>query len=130
MILDTTFLIDILRNKQEASDKLKSLEKLNVPIAVAAPSIVEIFAGWHYSKKSDEEKGRIIDVLESQVIHDLDKESARKAGEIKGNLIKTGNDIELMDCMIAGIAYKNKETILTRNVKHFSKIKGINVETY
>ena|SRR3989344_3994944 len=130
MILDTTFLIDILRNKQEASDKLKSLEKLNIPIAVAVPSIVEIFAGLHYSKKSDEEKGRIIDVLESQVIHDLDKESARKAGEIKGNLIKTGNDIELMDCMIAGIAYKNKEPILTRNVKHFSKIKGINVETY
>ena len=130
MILDTTFLIDILRNKQEASDKLKSLEKLNVPIAVAAPSIVEIFAGLHYSKKSDEEKGRIIDVLESQVIHDLDKESARKAGEIKGNLIKTGNDIELMDCMIAGIAKVNNETLVTRNIKHFSRINGLKIENY
>ncbi len=73
---------------------------------------------------------KIAKVLESQMILDLDKESAEKAGEIDGLLIKEGKGIEPEDCMIAGIAKHHQETILTRNLKHFGRIKGISLETY
>lgn len=130
MILDTTFLIDLLRNKAEAVEKLKTIQRKNIPISITTPSIVEIYTGLQHTKKTENEKKKILEVLESQIIHNLDKESAEKAGEINGNLIKKGETINIVDSMIAGIAYKNNEPILTRNIKHFSKIKEIKVEAY
>ena len=38
--------------------------------------------------------------------------------------------IQPIDCMIAGIALIRKEKVLTRNVKDFSKIKDLEIETY
>ncbi len=130
MILDTTFLIDLLQNKIEATEKLRLLQTKNIPISIATSSIVEIWTGLYYTKKTEIEKKKILDVLESQIIHNLDKESAEKAGEINGALIKTGQQIEIIDSMIAGIAYKNNEPILTRNIKHFNKIKEVKIEVY
>jgi len=130
MILDTTFLIDLLQNQVEATEKLKLLQAKNIPISITTPSIVEIWTGLHYTKKTETEKKKILDVLESQIVHNLDKESAEKAGEINGSLIKKGEQIEIIDSMIAGIASKNNEPVLTRNIKHFGKIKEIKVETY
>lgn len=130
MIMDTSFLIDLLKNNKNAVNKLKYLQIKNIPVAATTPSIVEIWTGLSHLNKKEAEKKKIIEVIESQIIYDLDRESAEKAGEINGNLIKKGQQIEIIDSMIAGIAYKNNETILTRNIKHFSKIKEINVESY
>ncbi len=130
MILETTFLIDFLRNKPEAVEKLKFLRKKNIPISITTPSIVEIWTGLYHTKKTETEKKKILEVLESQIIHQLDKDSAKKAGEINGILARSGQSVGIVDSMIAGIACLNNEPILTRNIKHFGKIKNIKVESY
>ena len=38
--------------------------------------------------------------------------------------------IDPEDAMIAGIARTNKQRIITRNVKHFSDIEGVEIENY
>jgi len=54
-----------------------------------------------------------------------------KAAEIHGELIAKGNKIDNTDSLIAAIALTNNiNTIITRNKKHFERIKGIKVETY
>lgn len=38
--------------------------------------------------------------------------------------------IDPEDAMIAGIALINNETVLTKNVEHFSRIRDLKIETY
>ena len=130
MILDTYFLIDLFRNETKAIQKFIEIQRKNTPIAITTPSIVEICTGLYLTKKTETEKKKIMDVIESQIIRELDKESAQKAGEINGNLIKKGQHIGIIDSMIAGIAHRNNEPILTRNTKHFDRISEIKVEKY
>ena len=55
---------------------------------------------------------------------------AEKAGEIHGTLAKGGQGIDNIDAMIAATALLENETVLTRNIKHFSRVKGLRVESY
>lgn len=129
-LLDTTFLIDLMRGKQEAIEKLKQLESEMIPIFVSTPTIFELWTGIMATKKPDDEKQKVIEVISSVNNLELNLESAKAAGEINGILIKKGEMIDPEDCMIAGIAQTNNESILTRNTLHFGRIKGIKIETY
>jgi predicted nucleic acid-binding protein len=54
----------------------------------------------------------------------------RKAGKISGKLLTRGEEIDREDCIIGATALLNDEPILTRNVDHFSRIDGLEIETY
>ncbi|MBS3136929.1 hypothetical protein J4232_00725 [Candidatus Woesearchaeota archaeon] len=43
---------------------------------------------------------------------------------------KRGIPINPQDSMIAGIAIRNNESVLTRNTKHFERIDNLTIETY
>lgn len=130
MIFDTTFLIDILRNDQHALEKLEEITKSGEPQHITAVSVFELFSGVVRSQKQEQEKKNVLDILNSQNVLDFDTLAGIRAGQIDGQLIRQGNMNSPQDNMIAGIALAQKEKILTRNVKDFSKIPGLQVETY
>ena len=130
MILETTFLVDLLRGNQKAAEKLKYLQDLRTPLYIATPSIFELWSGLIHAKKSEQEKRKIVEVLDSQFILDLTKEASIKAGKIDGQLVLEGKKIEPEDSMIAGIAITNHEKVLTRNTEHFMRVPGLIVERY
>ena len=130
MILDTSFLIDLMDGLPEAIEKLKQLGQLKENCFITTPTIFELWSGIVQSDKPEQEKGKVLDILESQLILNFDKPSAEEAGRIDGILIKEGNVIDPEDCMIAGIAKINNEKVLTRNIKHFQKVPGIDLESY
>ncbi|MBI3027223.1 PIN domain-containing protein [Candidatus Woesearchaeota archaeon] len=127
--LDTTFLVDLLRGKKEISDLKEELSKSEPILAVAAPSIMELWAGACLAKASAAEKEKISELLESLEILNLDEKSAKEAGEIEAGLIGEGQIIETEDVMIAAIAKVHGEKIVTRD-SHYTKIHGLNVLKY
>ena len=127
MIADTSFLIDVM-NRLPAAVKL--LQEHKEPINITTISIFELWSGVSRSAKQEHEKIKIRDVLAGQIVHVLDESAAEKGGFIQGLLLKAGETIDPEDCMIAGIAINLREPILTRNVEHFKRIKGLLVETY
>ncbi|MBI4143851.1 PIN domain-containing protein [Candidatus Woesearchaeota archaeon] len=130
MILETSFLIDYMKGKEQAINKMNELIKTNTPITIATPSIFELFSGLEQSSKPIVEAEKIKQVLQEQSTWPLNEESARMGGQIHGNLISKSQEIEAIDAMIAGIATQRRETLLTRNTKHFSRVPGIKLETY
>jgi tRNA(fMet)-specific endonuclease VapC len=130
LIADTSFLIDIMMKEPAALDKAKKVEESGSTISVGAPSIFELFAGVALSRKSEEEKSKIMSTIASLPQLPLDFPSARAGGQIYGRKIKAGSTVDPEDAMLAGIAKLRSETIITRNVKHFTDIEGVNVETY
>ena len=129
MILETSFIIDFLRNESNAVSKMKDLKDKKIPYAITTPSVFELWSGLHSLEKSEKQKNNLDLFIEGQVILPLDKESAKEAGEIDGVLVKSGREIDVGDCMIAGIAITNNRKVLTRD-KHFDRIEGLKVEEY
>ena len=127
--LDTTFVVDLLRGRVEVERVIEGLDKSNEDIFIAAPSVMEIISGAEL-EKSGKEKEKALALFSRLVILSFDKESAILAGEIEAFLVLAGEAIEDKDIMIGAIAKSNREKLLTKNVKHFQRIRGLEVEGY
>lgn len=129
MITDTSFIIDLIRNKQFAIDKVIELKKKNIPLYITAITVFELMQGNKDIANADKMK-KLEELFDTLGIYSFDIQSAKISGKILRELIDEGMIIESEDAMIAGIAIKNSQSLLTRNVKHFQRIKGLTVETY
>ncbi len=130
MLADTSFIIDLMIGDKAAVEKAKEIEAKNTPLTVSAPTVFELYIGLSLSRKPEEEKNRILTIIESLPFLSLDLESSREGGRIYGEKKRSGSMIDPEDAMIAGIARAHSEKVLTRNLKHFQGIDGVNVEVY
>ncbi len=130
MMLDTGFIIDLMKEDSSAIEKLKKLALNKENYEVSTPTIFELYVGIALSRRSEEERDNVLKILSDFVVVPLSLAQAEKAGEIHGSLIKSGQEIDVVDSMIAGSALLENETVLTRNVRHFSRVKGLRVESY
>jgi tRNA(fMet)-specific endonuclease VapC len=131
MLLDTSFLIDLLRGKDKmAIQRAQELDKMLESKGVASITVMELWRGAMQSLSQEKEKRKVNELLSSLLLYPFNDREAKKAGEIEAELLKQGTMIDLEDIMIAGVAQTHHEPILTRNKKYFSQIRGIHVETY
>ena len=128
MILDTTVIIDILREDSKAVDKIKEIQKSTDAILTTSITVFELWQGLEI--KDSKKKEKILTVLQSIGLLSFDFNSAKEAGNIYRELRKKGITIDAEDTMIAGIAKIHNETLLTRNVKDFRRIENLEVEGY
>lgn len=130
MIADTSFIIDLLRNKISAVDKLEEIEKKKDSQIVTTPTIFELVVGIMMSSFPENEKSKIIEILKKFSILPLSLEESWKAGEIMGDLFKRGIPIDVIDAQISGIALYHNQIVVTRNTKHFERVNGLRIDTY
>jgi hypothetical protein len=60
----------------------------------------------------------------------FEKSTARIFGMVVGDLEKQGLPISDMDALIASVALEHDELLVTRNVRHFERVRGLRVESY
>ena len=128
--LDTSFIVDVLRGNEKIKIILQRLTDGSEAITVTSPSIMELVKGAYLGLDSKREIEGIERLVLSSVVLDFDKKSAFSAGKIEAELKKKGEMIQVEDIMIAAIVVENNETLLTRNVKHFERIKDLKIQTY
>lgn len=126
-VLDTTFLVDVIRGKKETEAILNS----NAPLLTTQINMYEVLEGFFLKKISQAKYLEIMQLFDNIRVLPLDDNAIIEAAKISSCLIKEGNTIADCDCLIAGIALSKGITIIvTKNVKDFEKIKGLEVETY
>jgi predicted nucleic acid-binding protein len=103
-----------LLNKEQKTKEL--LESLDADFYLTSVNAFEL---WYGRKKSE----LVFEVLESFNILDLDKNSAKLAGDILRELKNKGEIIDLKDVFIGAICIKNDVSLLTYNKKHFERLK-------
>jgi len=130
LLTDTSFLIDLMVGNEAAVEKARIIEAKGTPLIVSAPTVFELYVGLSLSSKAEEEKTRILAVLESLPFLPLDAESSKAGGLIFGDKKRVGSTIDPEDAMVAGIAKVHGEKVLTRNLKHFQGIDGVTIESY
>ena len=126
--LETSFLIDFLRGEPRAVHHFETLVKI-AGVTVAAPTIMEITTGAALNE-SRQEREKLNEFLSSITVLPLDREAALHAGDIAASLILAGEHLEAMDIQIGSIAAVNGQSLVTANVKHFSRIPGLIVQSY
>jgi predicted nucleic acid-binding protein len=130
LLADTSFLIDLMVGDKAAVEKAREIDAKGTPLIVSAPTVFELYVGISLGRKAEEEKARVLVVLESLPFLPLDVESSKAGGRIYGEKKRMGSTVDPEDAMVAGIARVHGEKVLTRNLKHFQGIEGVNVESY
>jgi tRNA(fMet)-specific endonuclease VapC len=130
MIADTSFIIDIMRANKEAIKKAEEIERTGSTIAVTSISIFELFVGVGLSIKQDYERNKITRILDGLSVISFDEDSAKEAGRIYAQKRRDGLVIDPEDSMIAGVCAKRNEILITRNIKHFSDIENVRIDSY
>lgn len=126
-VLDTTFLIDVLRGEKETLRILNSKE----PLLTTQINMYEVIRGLFIRKVTPSKFREIIETFDDVRLLSLDNRAIIKSAEISAQLIKRGTTISDCDCMTAGIALSNGvNTIVTRNAEHFKRINEVKVESY
>jgi len=125
--LDSTCIIDYLKGNKKA---IGIFEKYKNELTTTEINVFEIFHGIYLKQKFDEEE-IAKEFFNSIEVMPFDKTCGKIAAKIFTDLDKIGQYIEQNDCFIAAIMKKNRcEEVLTRNEKHFSRIKDIKVVSY
>ena len=128
--VDTSIFVDCLR-KEVIPSSINYLERLGNEYSGYTSSITaaELSVGAHLSKSPDALE-RTLELLNIVEVIDLDSRIAIDAGKIYADLIRSGKRIELNDCLIAATALSlGINRVVTRNKKHFFRIKDIEAVT-
>ena len=127
--LDTTALIDLYK---ENSELIKLLSSLDEPICTTAINSLEINFGLNPKRGDYEiEKEFYSRLINNLIVLDFNKEHIDESSSIFFELGSKGILIGKFDCMIAGTFLSNGvNKIITKNKKHFEKIKGLKVLSY
>ena len=131
MILDTSFLHDVMHDDEAAIKKASEIEADGSPVHIAAVTAYELYYGIERVEKSAAERERVNRVLDRFPLVDADRPIMQKAGRIDAQLDASGQPLDdLADVLIGATAATLEESILTRNVDHFERMQGVDVVTY
>lgn len=130
MIQDTSFIIDLLRGDENAERLLDSIEKEARPQKVSSVTVLELYEGVARAQMPESKQRRILDILDTKHVVSADRAVMRRAGKLSGELINGGERIEREDCIIAASALLNDEPVITRNIKHFERVDGLETRSY
>lgn len=129
MILDSTFVHDLVREEQVATDKLEDLIDAGTPVALSTVTVFEVGVGLRGAGAQYRQQfNSAVNALE---VVPLGTTEARRALEIQRDLYDRGEAIGARDVLIAGTAAERADArVLTRNVDEFERVDAIEVESY
>jgi len=124
-LLDTDTVSLIVR---KAPSVIKNLIKHeNDEICVSAITYAEICYGLE-KKKSDKLFNEVAPIIGKFTIVGFDNSQSEIYGKIRVELEKSGTPLGDMDILIAAAALSTKAILVSHNIRHFSKIKGLKIE--
>jgi len=131
-LLDTDTTSYLLKRNSPYHQKVfkKLLSHSPQDVAISSITVSELVSGLNQIPDHDRtHKKRVKEALEHFItainVIDFTLASALIYGEIRAQLKLKGNDIGAMDCLIAAHALSEKRILVTNNVKHFSRVKNL-----
>ena len=127
IVIDTDILIDLLRDKEYAVSKIRSLEK-NEELATTDINAFELYFGAYNSGDRARNITSTKGLLKTLTMIHTKEDSMETAGRIFAERKSKGKMIEIRDLLIAAIALQDGYKLLTNNRGHFEGIEGLDLQ--
>lgn len=126
-LLDTNAVVDALR---DSSSTVARRSRRQAPGSVGLPCLVhhELHYGALKSSRSEAELRRIQSL--AFPVLELLPEDAEAAAEIRLRLVRSGQNIGAYDLLIAAQAQIRKLTLVTRNLREFTRVPELKIEDW
>ncbi len=125
-MLDTNICIYVIKHKPEKV--FKKLQKINPSdVCISSVTYAELIYGVEKSAAVERNRLALSMMLSNIEIMNFGVLAATSYGMVRADLEKKGTPIGPLDMMIAGHAKSLGCTVVTNNVKEFSRVKGLKV---
>ena len=120
IIADSDVLIDFLRGNGDSAKRI-AIELETRSFGTTVITAFEIRSGARTARQ----RSAVDTLLDAMNILPFGPEEARIATEVRQQVESQGQPIGMADYMIAAICISNDGVLLTRNLKHFERVKGL-----
>jgi predicted nucleic acid-binding protein len=114
LLLDTTFLIDVLNDRRGRADLMERLIVEQYTLACCAINVAEVYVGLRTAEAQKTET-----LLRQLAYMPIRWEAAKLAGNLKREWAQKGQTLSLTDMTIAAVCLTEGLTLVTDNRKHF-----------
>ena len=134
MIVDTSFVLDIIDDVDAALKKERELEAESVPLVIPSMTVLELYIGVGKVVNTREERQKVESVLDSYPLVDMTPSISQRAGRLLGEHMADADEDEgprigKGDAAVAATALERDEPVLAGD-RHFGNIPGVTHETY
>lgn len=130
MILETSFLIDMMRGRAEAVALVQEIDRSGENVALPSPALFELWVGAGRSRSSRQEMDRIDSLIVAFDVLTLTDTDAKEAGLLQAGLSLAGATMGTVDVLLAGMAKARGETLVTGD-RDFSAVRrGVHIKSY
>lgn len=127
ILFDTDICVEILRGNKKVIDHLELSDE---EIAVSFITAAELYYGAEKSNNPEKNIISIEKMLLAFYIIESSNEIEKRFGIIKTELWKNGNMISDADIFIASACIENCSRLITGNIKHYERIKNLEIENW
>ena len=128
-LLDTNICIYLI--KQKPPEVLQKFKAYNVgDIGISSISVAELEFGVYKSQFPERNQQALEQFLLPLTIVDFDAGAAKMYGKVRAILEKQGTPIGSLDTLIAAHALSLQITLITNNVKEFSRVPNLKLENW
>jgi len=134
MIVDTSFVLDVIDDVEAAVRKEQELEAGSIPLVIPSMAVLELYIGVGKVANTREERQMVESVLDSYPLVDMTPSISRRAGRLLGERMADADEgegpgIGKGDAAIAATALERDEPVLAGDGR-FGNIPGVTHETY
>lgn len=124
-LLDTSTIINYLRGIDKTVQTINNIEG---KLSSSYVCLSELYEGIYRVKEQEKAEKIVADFFRSlSEVYTIDEKIAKQFGETRAHLNKTGNVLEDIDIFIAVTCLVYGLTLITDNIKHFSRIKNLEI---
>lgn len=127
-LLDTNICVYWLKGNEQIEMKVLSVGMDN--IALSFINVSELYYGAYKSQRVEANLKLIFQLTDQLSIVESDEAISEMFGQLKATLENAGTTVDDADLFIAACAKVHGLTLVTNNVKHFKRIKGLKLENW
>lgn len=128
-LIDTDILSYYFKGDPEVVKKFNTyLDHFDL-IEISLVTYYEITSGL-LAKNALKQLAVFEDFAAENIVIPLTEKSVKISAELYSSLRQSGNTLDDIDLLIAGVAIENEMTLVTNNERHFGRIPGMKIENW
>ncbi len=128
-LLDTDTVSFFLKKNPSVAEKVIQAVQNESVIGISIITHYEIMSGLKFKFSEKYLKSYSL-FTDSIYIYPLTEQSVQISSDLYANLRKKGKPLDDIDLLIAGTAVENRSILVTGNISHFQRIKGLKMENW